>query len=64
MTKEARIHNGEKAVIFNKGYWEKSIATCKSMKLDDFLIPYSKINSKWVKDFNVIPQTIKFLKKI
>ena len=58
LIKVARIYNGAKKA-FSQWHWENWTDMFKRMELDHYLRPYTKINSKCIKDLNVRPETVR-----
>ena len=49
--------------MFNERCWENWLLMCRKQKLDPFISPYTKISSRWIKDLNIRPNTIKTLEE-
>ena len=59
--KKERIRNKDN--FFNEWCWENCSVICKYIKMDHCILPCTKINSKWIKYFNVRPENLKLLKE-
>jgi hypothetical protein len=61
--KGAKNIRWRKDSLFNKWWWENWISTCRKLKIYPCLSPCASINSKWIKDLNVKPETLKLVQE-
>jgi hypothetical protein len=53
----------EKRQPFQQIFWEKWLLACRKLKLDPCLSPCTNINSKWIVDLNIRPETLQLVQE-
>jgi hypothetical protein len=53
----------KKDSIFNKWCWHNWWLSCRTMGIDPFLSPCTKVKSKWIKELHINPETLKLIKE-
>ena len=56
-------HRGKEDSLFNKWCWFNCSSTCRRLRIDSRLSPCAKLNSKWIKDLHIKPDTLKLIEK-
>jgi hypothetical protein len=63
LTKSLKIYNGEKTAFSTNVVWKIGYLSAKKLKLDPCLSPCTSTNSKWIKDLNIRPKTLKLVQE-
>jgi hypothetical protein len=59
--KEAKTIKWKKESIFSKWFWSNWQSACRKVQFDPYLPAYTKLKSKWIKDFTVKPHTLNLI---
>jgi hypothetical protein len=62
LMRKPKPYSGKNDSIFNKCWWSNRMPTCK-LQIDPYLPPYTKLKSKWIKDFNIKPDTLNLIEE-
>jgi hypothetical protein len=49
--------------LFNKNCWKNWLAVCKKLKLGPCISSYTNINSKWIKNLNIRPESLNLVQE-
>jgi hypothetical protein len=63
LTKVAKTYNGEKTASSTNVAGKSGYPSAEKLKLDPCLSPCTSINSKWNKDLNIKPETLKLVQE-
>jgi hypothetical protein len=59
LTKELKPSSGKMIAFFNKWCWLNWWLSCRRKQIDPFLSPCTKLQSKWIKELHIQPETLK-----
>jgi hypothetical protein len=61
--KKAKTIQWKKDSIFNNWCWHNWLLSCRRMRIDPYLLPCTKVKSKWIKELHIKPETLKLIEE-